>query len=115
MASLLLIDSDSKICRELTVFLQRWKHRVAVQSNEAAAAAELIRNGRDYDIVLIDMSRNRPQDWAILNRIQKLHLGNSWTHKTLCFSTAYWGPAMQLAIERLGARLVYVQPISSSR
>jgi len=103
MAKILLIDSDDRLAAELTDFLDPWKHRVIWCHNASAAIAQYRKRSASYDVIALNMSRNRQEDWKALDQLSD---AAPWI---LCFSTAYWGPQMQLAVERKGARLVYLR------
>jgi len=107
MARILLIDGDS-IATELAERLGPWKHSVTVCCTAREGVAQLRARKTDFGIIALNMSRNRREDWEALAQIcESIALCNREV-KILCFSTAYWGPQMQLAIERKGSRFVYI-------
>jgi len=107
MANVLLIGADESLAAELTAFLAR-RHEVRMYPNAREAIAEFRVNPAKYDLIALNMSRNRKEDWKAFEDVRGFVQCLTGTPKILCFSTAYWGPGMQLAVERKGGRLVYL-------
>ncbi len=109
MADIVLIDSDERLSSELSDFLRRRQHTVTICRGASEVTEELRTNRAVHDVIALNMSRNRPEDWDVLQQIHEFIGGENAGPRILCFSTAYWGPRMQIAIERRGGRLVYLQ------
>ena len=109
MAAILLIDIRETISSELGQFLRSRQHSVSVSLTAGGAIKDLRANRASYDVIILNMSRNHANDWKTLEEIHQFLHFNPTAPPILCLSTVYWGPRMQLAIERKGARFVYVQ------
>jgi ActR/RegA family two-component response regulator len=109
MATILLIGDNELLNRELFHHLVRRQHNVSACRSLSDAMTELRNPKRTYHLVALDMSHNRPADWNAFDHIRKLVYVMATNTRIMCLSTVYWGPQMQLVIERGGARLVYIQ------
>lgn len=107
MERVLLIDSDEDHARTLALFLERHRYAVTVSTSKGNAFRPLERNCEEFDVVILDMSANRPQDWRTFDQIRTLPRMTTVRPMILCLSRVYRGPGMKLEIERKGARLVY--------
>ena len=108
MARILLVEPDDRPASGLAADLEK-RHAVRVLATRAVISGELRRSNLSYDIAVIDMTRNAPEDWTALNELQKLHRRRTAGPHILCFSTIYKGPEMHLRAERKGARFIYVE------
>ena len=108
MANILLIDGDGMLATELADNLGPWHHNLTTCSSAPVAIAELTARNFNYDLIALNMSRNRPEDWKSLDQMREFVQLTDAVPRIVCFSTAYWGPQMQLTIERRGCRLVYL-------
>jgi|GEM_PF-1827214 DNA-binding response OmpR family regulator len=107
MTRILLLDSNQTHARDLALALKRHRCSVTICASRRDAIIELKRNSAGFDVVILDLSANRPEDWATFDQIQKLTWMSVPTPMIVCFSTIYRGPKMNLEVERRGARFVY--------
>ena len=108
MANILLVDNDGVVISELTERLGTSQHRVTALHAVGEAIGELRTRRRSYELIALNLSRNRPEDWNALYRLQETLRFMDAVTRIVCFSTAYHGPEMQLAVERIGARFVHL-------
>jgi DNA-binding response OmpR family regulator len=109
MAAILLIDVRETLSSELVQFLRSRQHSVSVCPTVGAAIKDLRASRSSYDVVILNMSHNHGTDWKTLEEIHQFLQFNPIAPPILCLSTVYWGPRMQLDIERKGARFVCLQ------
>lgn len=107
MANILLIDPDERLAAQLTEFLGSRQNKVTACRGVSEANTEFRANTASYDVIALNMSRNRQDDWKALEQVRELVQVTDAAPRIVCFSTTYWGPQMQLAVERKGGRLVY--------
>jgi CheY-like chemotaxis protein len=109
MATILLVDVRETFSSELVQFLRSRQHIVNVFATARAALRVLRADHAAYDVIVLNMSHNEAREWKALEELRQFLQYSPATPPILCLSTAYWGPRMQLAIERKGARFVYLQ------
>lgn len=107
MERVLLIDSDEDHARALALFLERHRYAVTVCTSQGNAFRPSERNCAEFDVVILDMSANGPNDWKTFDQVRSLPRMTATRPMILCVSRVYRGPGMKLEIERKGARLVY--------
>ncbi len=103
MPRILLLDPDTTHARALALALERHRYSVAICSAKRDALNELKRDHACFDVMILDLSANRPEEWAVLDEIRQL---SGLSVAVLCLSEIYRGPRMKLEVERKGARLV---------
>lgn len=108
MAAILLIDARETISSELVQFLRSRRHSVSLCPTAGGAIEDLRANPAGCDVIILNMSHNHAKDWRALEHIYHFLQFNPTAPPILCLSTVYWGPRMQLAIERKGARFVFL-------
>jgi len=109
MARILLLSPDEPSARDLALFLEKKSHRVSVHCERRAFIDSPKQDLSSVDIVILDMSANRPDDWNALDCVCKWAGTIDSKLMTLCLSRVYRGPKFELDVERRGARLVYVR------
>jgi DNA-binding NarL/FixJ family response regulator len=109
MADILLIDTGEPLSSELQQFLRSRQHTVSVRPTASVAIKEINANRATYDVIVLNMSHNQTEDWTALEELHQLLQHTPGSPRILCLSTVYWGPSLQLAIERKGGRLVYIR------
>lgn len=107
MARILLLGPDESSAKVLALFLERRRHQVTVHRELQSAGDSPTRDLDNFDVLVVDMTANRPEDWNTLDRLRVETA--AWNPGILCLSRVYRGPRFQLDIERRGARLVYVR------
>jgi DNA-binding NtrC family response regulator len=107
MARVLILDFDGRQGAALNAVLERHDHRGRVATTVHDALMELAKKNAHYDVVIFDLSRNRPSDWQNLDHVIAITMRNPGP-MILCVSDFYHGPAMKLEIERKGGRLVWI-------
>ena len=80
-----------------------------VLANHRDATTVLKNRNEEFDVLILDLSANRPDDWQTLDQICRLTATKMPPQMILCFSTVFRGARMKLEVERRGARLVYVR------
>lgn len=108
MANILLIDTDEVLCEELTKRFGPRNHNVTACHGVSEAVSKFLFERTCYDVIALNMSRNRQEDWKAFEEVCAFLQLRQEGPRFLCFSTVYWGPQMQLAIERKGGRFVYL-------
>jgi hypothetical protein len=107
MARILFIEPDDQPSSGLASELAR-RHVVRTLATRFVTAGQIRKDGAGDEVVVFDMTRNRPEDWAALKALQKLCRQGAGGPGILCFSTVYKGPEMHLRAERRGVRFVYI-------
>ncbi len=108
MSQILFIDTKQR----MTEFLQELErnHHSVVCCTSYDFALHTLRSARTvYDIVIINISSNSPEDWRALERVYQILRTDAVAPMVLCVADAYRGPQLELAVERKGARLAYVR------
>lgn len=108
MARVLTLDFDGRQGTTLTSVLERHHHHARVATTVHDALLELTKMDPPYDVVIFDLSRNRPSDWQNLDHVLTVTVQNPGGPMVLCVSDVYHGPAIKLEAERKGARLVWI-------
>lgn len=106
MARILILDDDLQHASQLADALQHRRHAVTVCGVQNILV-ELGENKTEFEIVILDITRNRPSDWKLLDRIRELWMAAAERPDIFCVSQVYRGPAERIAIEQKGLRLVY--------
>jgi len=104
---ILVIDPIEDRAAMLARALQQRKHSVTVWIS-SQAPADLGRVEKNVDVVIVDLSRNRPSDWHNLDQIMTAVSAHSPRPMVLCLSDVYRGPAMKLEVERRGGRFTWI-------
>jgi DNA-binding response OmpR family regulator len=90
MARILIFDEDLQHANGLADALHHRRHSVTV-CRQQNVLIELGESKTEFEIVILDITRSRPSDWKLLDRIREL-----WTSvempKILCVSRVYRGP-----------------------
>jgi hypothetical protein len=81
---------------------------VSICTAKRDAINELNGHPGRFDVLIIDLSGDRPEEWEALDYICGLIGTYAYTPRILCLSMVYRGPRMKLKAERRGARFVYV-------
>ena len=92
MANILVMDTDESSARELTECLSRRLHQVAVRRNATETVAELRAGNIEYELIALNMSRDRSEDWEALEQIQEFVYHSNALPKIVCFSNIQRGP-----------------------
>lgn len=101
-----MIDPIASHARRLERVLEERDHRVTLTMPEPLPG-ELGPILMHFDVVIVNMTLNRPEDWDLLRRLcqwkpmEYLRLG------ILAVCSVYQGPQPKLRAERLGCRWVY--------
>ena len=105
---LLLSDTDSSDAAAIVSVLARHRHTLQVATNLQEVPLSL--DGRDlpYDVVIVDLSRNRPSDWQNFDNILRVARVDPPKPMVLCVSSVYRGPSMKLEVERRGGRFAWI-------
>ena len=76
MPRILVFDRDIGHATALATALQRRNHSITVRRTQEEFLAEE-ENGRPrFDIVILDLSQGRPEDWKILDRSEEVETSN---------------------------------------
>jgi len=109
MARILLLSPDESSAKVLAVFLEQRRHRVTVRRGGQYARDDPTGDLYNFDVLIVDMTANRPEDWERLDRVRFGAERTASKPRILCMSRVYRGPKFELDIEGRGARLVYVR------
>lgn len=104
----LLIESDEQSALALASAMKQQRHIVTVCPIRRLAIEAMSIDGGDFDVVLLDLSLDRREDWEILDQLCRRIAGKSLPPEILCFSRVYRGTRMRLEAQRKGARFIYV-------
>ena len=107
MAKVLLIGSDEQRATALARVMEQQQHFVTVCAERRPALEELKANGGGFDVVILDLSADRREDWRVLDQICGRVAVKTSAPAILCYSLVYRGPRMRLEAERRGARFIY--------
>lgn len=107
MAHILLLDPDEEHARALAAELKRYGHSVAIYADMQVILNDMKRDTVEVDVVIVDLTSDRPEVWEALDQIWRLTWKRAETLMVLCISRVYRGPRMKLEVERRGARMVY--------
>ena len=105
---LLLLDPDSPDATTVPSVLERQRHTPKVTTGLQDALLHLMNDAPRYDVVVVDLSRNRPSDWQALDELMRVSALVSPKPMVLGFSAVYHGPSMKLEVERRGGRFVWI-------
>jgi CheY-like chemotaxis protein len=106
MARVLVLDSSESNVKTLVLALERRRYSVTVCTTAQDTINELKR-GRGFDVIVIDLTTNRPEDWEAFDELRRIAWVGSHTPGIVCFSTVYRGPQVKLKVERKGGRFTY--------
>jgi|SRR5579859_7876260 len=106
-ARVLLLDYDQAHATALTIALEQRKFQVTGCTTKQDTLRELRSHPSGFDVVMLDVSFNRPEDWELFDDVRGLIRENDRLVMVLCFSRVDLGPKPRLQIERKGGRLVY--------
>ena len=109
MANIILVTAEEGLAAELLRVLDPQQHRITLCEGPISAIAALRVGSTGCKLIALNMSRNRNEEWEALDRISEAVAFSGAAIKIVCFSLVYWGAQMQLAVERRGARFVYIQ------
>jgi ActR/RegA family two-component response regulator len=108
MARLLLIDFDEQFSSTLASAMKQHRHLITVCATSRRAIEAINLDGGNFEVVLLDLSLDRREDWEILDHLCKRIAGKTIAPAILCFSRIYRGVRMRLEARRRGARFIYV-------
>ena len=106
---ILLLSPDESSAEVLAAFLEQRHYHVTVHRERHSAGDGHAPHLDDFDVIVVDMTANRPEDW---DRLDRACVGAERTASKpgiLCLSRVYRGPQFELDIERRGGRLAYVR------
>jgi DNA-binding response OmpR family regulator len=103
----LLIESDEQSASALASAM-KYRYFVALCAAKLRAIEAVDINGGDFDVVILDLSADRREDWGILEHLCRRVAGKAIAPAILCFSRVYKGARMRLEAQRKGARFIYV-------
>ena len=106
MAKILLLDADCARAAELTMQLQRRNHRVVAKS-PSAIRGDLAEAISDAEIVLVNITADRPTDWDFLRSLCQTAAEIQAGPQILAICDVYRGTAPRLRAEQLGCRFLY--------
>jgi hypothetical protein len=108
MARVLLIDLGQPYLSSIVRALQQRHHRIIPARPDRALFETLSFTSGEFDLILIDLTRNTQAEWALLEQIRMITTTNRSYAEILSFSSVNRGPEMRLRAERLGVRFIYV-------
>ena len=93
MAKILLIDPDETHARELGNFLERQRFSVRVCNRETEGMNELGRNDAHFDVLILEMTRDRPEVWEVFSQVRR-RMGDQVAPCLICTCRGYRGPQL---------------------
>jgi DNA-binding response OmpR family regulator len=72
MPRILVFDQDVAHAEALAIELKRHNHSITACTTYEELRTELDNARPGFDIVILDVSHNRPEDWNTLDRIRRL-------------------------------------------
>ena len=106
MAKILLLGSEPADTKRLLPRLRLHGYSVTECAASLDALSSFAKSTTDFDVVLVDVTRDRPENWELLDALCALRIGVSAPPAIICTSRTYRGPRVRLEVERRGARLV---------
>lgn len=106
MARVLLFDVNHRYEATIPPLFEQYHHTTFVATELQEVLSRLLGENQTYDVVIVDMSRNRDSDWQNVNAISAALRAPK--PMMLCVSDAYVGPRMKLEVENKGGRLVWI-------
>ena len=103
---ILLVGTVETDIRKLTPRLELHGYSITEWTDRFDSLAQFAKRFADFDVVLVDISRDRREDWGILDALCALRIGAPMQPSIICASRTYRGPRMRMEVERRGARLV---------
>src|SRR5580700_900983 len=103
MKRLILLEVDETASDELVIDLES-RTLVTRSTMGSSGVARVEAENPGFDILLLDMSFDRPVDWDTLDRVHRFVVMHAPQSQILCFSRVYRGARMKLRAERKGAR-----------
>jgi hypothetical protein len=99
---LLVANKEAADVGGIASILSRGGHRVLVSPNLPRAGST------DFEIVIVDLSRNLRSDWRNLAEAVERVQGRSCISLVLAYSSIFRGAAMKIEVERIGARFLWI-------
>ena len=115
MQWILLIEEDRKRADVLARVLRQRGYTLTVVTTGEEAVSQLRQHPQDFDIAILDLSRDREEDWCALSNLHKALHETASAAVILGFSLVNRGTRMRLEAERRGARFVYEHYIAKTR
>lgn len=112
MARIVLVGFNEAFGKELSQCLKNQHHATTVCARGDEAWMKDF--ATDLKLVMLNFTRNAPEDWEALKRISKAKTESAAGPMILCVANRYLGPKMELEIERRGARIVYVRELHTT-
>jgi CheY-like chemotaxis protein len=106
MAKILVVGSETEDTKRLLARLALHGYTITECADSVSGLSRFDKRVTDFDVVLFDISRDRPEDWEMLDTLSALRIGAPMQPSIICASRTYRGPRMRLEVERRGARLV---------
>jgi len=107
MAHILLLDSDESHASALVRAIERHGHEVQVLHNWTKVGIALDRSLSNCDVIVLDLSTNRVDDWALLRAIGVWITTHIPRPQVLCLSRVHREPTFRLEVEKYGARFLH--------
>ena len=105
MAKILLVDSGAEDTKRLLPWLKLHGYSVTEYTDGADGLSRLDKKLADFDVVLVDMSRNRREDWKMLDMLYTFRIASPISPAIICTSRAY-RRRLRMEVKRRGGRLV---------
>jgi hypothetical protein len=109
VAQILLGNSSETVGEGLATLLTNKGHRVTPCAADHSLEDTLRRRGREFEIVILDVSNNDAQTRSDLAAVKRYKMRHGPKPMLLCVSRIYRGPGFELDLECKGARVVYVR------
>lgn len=108
MKRLMLFEANETASEELAADMELRNFSVTRSAMGTGGIARMEAEHPRFDVVVLDMSLDRPVDWETLDQVHRLVVMFAPQSMILCFSTVFRGYRMKRQARRKGARFLYV-------
>ena len=109
MGRVLLVNFDETFEGQVMETLHRRGFLVSIYRRGERLAERLAKVGQEVDLVILDVSHDDQDTQDCFAEILQYRAQHGPRPMLLCASHVYRGPRFELALERKGARVVYVR------
>jgi CheY-like chemotaxis protein len=105
MPKILLVGAATVDTKRLLPRLELHGYSVTECADTSNTLSQFVKRAAEFDVVLVDISRDRREDWGLLDALYALRISAPMPPAIICTSRTY-RPRLRLEVERRGARLV---------
>jgi hypothetical protein len=108
MATVLIVGNERESQLELAASLRTRRHSVLVSDYQALSLPTSSTSASGFEIAIFDVTSLTKEGKTILHRFCLGDLREKRAPRVLCYSRVNHGSKLELSMERLGVRFVYV-------